>query len=105
MNMHEISARIRKRFFKAFSSFCANPFLACFASVNIRETSTNNSVVAIGPLFACVFSVFLCLSHVCEHTSLSACAYLLSVNQAEEVTFTHVRQAPGGYSHIVWVGV
>ena len=54
---------------KHFPFLCAwaYPCLVCFASVNIRETSRNNSAVVIGPHCACVFSVFLCLSHVCEH--------------------------------------
>ena len=43
--------------------------LVSLCSVNIRETSANNSVVDSGPLCACVFYVFLCLSvHVCEHS-------------------------------------
>ena len=40
---------------ETFSFSCARPYLACLASA----TSINNSVVVIGPLCACVFSVFI----------------------------------------------
>ena len=79
--MHKISTSARTRNKKHFPFSRAYPYLACFSSVNIRETSIHKSVVVTGSHCACVFSVFLCLFYMCEHSSFMLVLVLVLISQ------------------------